>query len=150
MAARHLLMASALFGTLAWSAAQAAPGVATGNVNMRTGPGTNYAKITTIPAVASVEVFGCPSWCQVAFAGAQGWVSSNYIATGASGGAYYDAPAPVVIYDRPAMPHRSYWRYGRPWWDDRYDTWYDGHSYWYGDRWYDRPRHSGFSIELGF
>jgi uncharacterized protein YraI len=128
--------------------------MATGDVNMRSGPGTNYAHITTIPAGAPVEVFSCPSWCQVAYAGREGWVSSNYIAAGAGGAVYGRAPAvvyqpaPVVVYERPIMPPRAYWRYGRPWWDDRYDAWHDGYGYWYGDRWYDRPR-SGISFSFG-
>ena len=148
MLARHLTLAGAVVGSLAFSAAQAAPGVATGDVNMRTGPGTSYGKITTIPAGAPVEVFDCPSWCQVAYAGREGWVSSNYIATGGEGAALYEPVPPVVVYERPPMPARTYWRHGRPWWDDRYDTWYDGRSYWYGDRWYDRPR-SGISFSFG-
>jgi uncharacterized protein YraI len=148
-------VAGALVGSLAFSTAQAAPGAATGDVNMRTGPGTNYAKIATITAGASVEVLGCPSWCQVQFAGRRGWVSSNYIVTG-----YYErAPAPivvyervqrpVVVYERAPMPPRAYWRDRRPWWDDRYETWYDGDSYWYEDEWYDQPR-SGASVSFSF
>lgn len=152
MSVRHLMAAGAFAGSLALSAAQAAPGAVTGDVNMRTGPGKNYARITTIPAGAPIEVFDCPSWCEVEFAGRQGWVSSNYVATGGSydEGAviYEEAPRRVVVYERTPMPPRAYWRYGRPWWDDRYDTWYDGRSYWYGDRWYDRPR-SGVSFTFG-
>jgi uncharacterized protein YraI len=145
------MAAGAVAGLLAASAAQAAPGFATGDVNMRTGPGTNYARITTIPEGAPVEVFECPTWCQVEFNGRQGWVSSNYIAGDNSyeGAALYEPAPSVVVYSRPAIPPRAYWRYGEPWWDDRYDAWYDGHRYWYGDRWYDRPR-SGVSFSFGF
>jgi uncharacterized protein YraI len=135
-----------MVGGLAWSAAEAAPGVATGNVNMRTGPGTGYAVITTIPAGAPVEVLGCPSWCEVAYAGTRGWASSNYISAAAvapAAPAVVYQPAPRYVYARPAIPARAYWHYGRPWWDDRYRAWRAGRHYWYGDRWYDRPR-SGF------
>ena len=153
MTARHLMAAGALVGSLAFSAAHAAPGAVTSDVNMRTGPGKSYARITTIPAGTPVEVFECPNWCAVEFAGRQGWVASNYVATDGSydEGAviYEEAPRPVVVYERAPMPPRAYWHYGRPWWDDRYDTWYDGHSYWYGDRWYGRPR-SGISFSFGF
>ena len=82
MSTRPFILAAGLFGALLATAAQAATGVATGSVNMRTGPGTSYAKITTIPAGAPVEVFGCSSWCQVAYGGAQGYASANYISQG--------------------------------------------------------------------
>ena len=154
------LAVAAIAAVIGWSvAAQAAPGVATGNVNMRAGPGTSYAKITTIPAGAQVEVFDCDGWCQVAFGGAQGWVSANYISTDV---AYrvpdrIYAPAPRYVYDpgpvvvvRDPMPPRRFWRHGRPWWDDRYDAWYDGRYYWDDGRWYDGPPRSGVSLQLNF
>jgi uncharacterized protein YraI len=62
--------------------AQAAGGYVTGNVNLRSGPGTQYGQITTIPAGSGVTVRGCLtgySWCDVSFAGRRGWVSSNYL-----------------------------------------------------------------------
>jgi uncharacterized protein YraI len=149
---RKATVLGGLLAAFAMTAAQAAPGVATGSVNMRTGPGTAYAKITTIPAGAQVEVFGCPTWCQVSYAGRQGWASSNYISTAAYAPPRRDVyverrvypPTPRYVYRAP-LPARQHWRYGRPWWDDRYHTWHDGHGYWYDDRWYSRPR-SGFSF----
>jgi uncharacterized protein YraI len=166
MKTRALLAASVLLGTLAWSAGASAQelAVATGNVNMRTGPGTGYPVIMTIPAGAQVQVFGCPSWCQVAYAGQQGWASSNYISTGFAqrqvvpGYAYQ--PAPVVRYAyRPAYafggPVIAFggsfddddWRWRRrgDWWDD--DDWHwRRHD---DDFWWGRPR-SGVSFEFGF
>ena len=66
-------------------AASAAPGVATGNVNLRTGPGTGYARVATIPAGARVEVLRCARWCEVVHAGRRGWASAAYIARGYRG-----------------------------------------------------------------
>lgn len=138
---RSLVAAGMLLATLSWSSAQAAPGVATGNVNMRSGPGTAYTKLAVIPAGARVEVLGCPNWCEVAYSGRRGWVSSSYIRTGAYAPEPRRTyvPAPRYSY-RTAMPAATYWRYGRPWWDDRHDAWYDGHAWWYDGRWYSRPR----------
>jgi len=162
MQIKLFLAAGALVGALAFSSGASAQEIAqvTGNVNMRTGPGTGYGIITTIPAGAQVELFGCPGWCQVAYAGREGWVSSNYVGRGYAAAVpeapyvYQPAPvyrpAPVVRYAyRTAMPPRAYWRHGRPWWDDRYDSWHDGRDWWYDGRWYGRPR-SGISFELGF
>lgn len=93
----------------------ASPGSAIGNVNMRTGPGTQYGVITTIPAGAPIEVFGCQSWCQVAYAGQQGYVSGSYVST-----AYAPAPPPAPIVTAPpayyapaplyVTPPPGYWR----------------------------------------
>lgn len=50
-----------LLGISVSSLAQAANGYATGNVNMRSGPGTEYSRIATIPAGAGVTIRGCLS-----------------------------------------------------------------------------------------
>jgi hypothetical protein len=76
---RRFVLAAAALMAAAGSAA-AAPGVATGNVNLRTGPGAGYARIATIPAGARVNVFRCARWCEVAYAGQRGWASASYIA----------------------------------------------------------------------
>jgi uncharacterized protein YraI len=81
----QILKAAALgtgIALLASWAAAAAPGVATGTVNLRAGPGTNYARIAVIPAGAPVEVLRCPRWCEVIHAGRRGWASASYIARG--------------------------------------------------------------------
>jgi uncharacterized protein YraI len=148
MSTRPLVLAASLAGALLGSTALAANGVATGDVNLRTGPGTNYAKITTIPAGAPVEVFECSSWCEVTFDGAHGFAHASYISAGgyATPPVVYQPASPPVAYVPPVyayqqpLPPRAYWRYGRPWWDDRYDAWYDGHGWWYDGDWYARPR----------
>jgi len=56
-------------------------GVAISDVNMRTGPGTGYPVITTIPGGAPVEVLGCQSWCSVIYRGTEGFVSGRYVQT---------------------------------------------------------------------
>lgn len=60
--------------------AMAAPGFATGNVNVRTGPGTSYTAIDTLRRGERVDVEGCRGgWCYVQKAGPDGWVSVNYL-----------------------------------------------------------------------
>lgn len=69
-------------------AASAAPGYATGAVNVRTGPGTGYAKVGTLAAGEVVDVKECQgSWCFVDRAsGTDGWSSKNYLAPYEGGG----------------------------------------------------------------
>ena len=64
--------------------ANAYPAFTTGSVNVRTGPGVGYAKITSLPAGAGVDVQFCqPGWCRVGYWAGLGWVSANYLSVGA-------------------------------------------------------------------
>ena len=95
-----MMLRTAIAGAALWLAATAvaaaAPGVAKASVNLRAGPGTSYARITTIPAGARVQVLRCPRWCEVVYAGRRGWASAGYIARGArvvpGGGPHYVLP----------------------------------------------------------
>lgn len=64
-------------------AAQAAPGTATSNVNVRQGPGTSYAVTSTLRRGDIVDVQQCQgSWCYVQGRGFAGWVSASYLSAG--------------------------------------------------------------------
>ncbi|WP_159347544.1 SH3 domain-containing protein [Roseomonas harenae] len=109
--------------------ASAAPGFATGNVNLRAGPGTNYPQVTVVPAGAPVEIIGCLggySWCDVGFGQVRGWVSANYLQY-----LYENRRVPLPEYaPRVGLPvvtfsFGDYWgsHYrGRSWYADR-DRW---------------------------
>jgi hypothetical protein len=75
------LSSAAAIVLLSASAAFAQPGVATGAVNVRTGPGTGYAKVGTLSAGELVDVKQCQgSWCFVdRNSGTDGWASANYL-----------------------------------------------------------------------
>lgn len=148
MLSRSIILAAGLAGgMLAASAASAAPGWATGDVNMRSCGSTSCGKITVIPEGAEVEVYGCDGWCELDFAGYHGYASRRYIALGDGG--YAPVPPPVVV--RPPIPPRVYWQYGRPHWDPRYGAWYDGRRWWYDGGWHGRrPRRGGLSLEFNF
>ncbi len=61
-------------------AASAAPAVASGNVNVRSGPSTSYAVVDTLRVGEAVEVEGCRSgWCYVTRPGPDGYVSASYL-----------------------------------------------------------------------
>ncbi|MEJ5079537.1 MULTISPECIES: SH3 domain-containing protein [unclassified Ochrobactrum] len=70
-------------GVFSAGAAQAANAIVTTSLNVRTGPGTGYASLGSIPSRAPVNVQGCTSgygWCQVSYGGLNGWASSRYLA----------------------------------------------------------------------
>lgn len=86
MALHKKLLASGL-ATLAviatTVAASAAPAIATGNVNVRSGPGTGYPRVDTLQRGQRVDVQYCRgSWCYVEKRGPDGWVSANYLSSG--------------------------------------------------------------------
>jgi hypothetical protein len=66
--------------------AQAAPALATKNVNLRQGPGTSYPVISTIPGGSTVEIGGCQGrWCTVAWQGQNGYAIATSFDQGGGG-----------------------------------------------------------------
>jgi len=64
-------------------AAYAAPGTITTNVNVRSGPGTNYAVVDVAQRGEQVDVQQCRgSWCYITKPGPDGWVSASYLSAG--------------------------------------------------------------------
>lgn len=77
------LLAAASAFILSATAAAAAPAITTNDLNMRSGPGTEYGVVGTIPAGETVDVGGCTgSWCAVNFNGRSGYSSANYLSGG--------------------------------------------------------------------
>jgi hypothetical protein len=145
---RALAIAGLFGATLALpGVAEAALGFTNTNANMRTGPGTGYARIATIPAGARIEVFDCARWCSVMWRGMQGYVAASLI----SGGVEYRRPGFGFGFGPPRFirPPPPAWGYVQPpWWDSRYQAWYDGNRWYYNGRWYERP--SGFYLGFRF
>ncbi len=80
---RTLGLAAAI---LAGSATASAAAIAEAPLNIRSGPGTNYPVVATIPAGGNVNVGGCSgSWCSVAYRGREGFASASYLAGGRRG-----------------------------------------------------------------
>ena len=110
------LAALALLATTA--TAFAAPAYATGNVNVRSGPGTGYSRIDTLRRGEQVDVVQCRgSWCYVEKRGPDGWVSANYLSRGGQPGWDEDDD---WGWDRPPQwnprpPRPPYWNPPRPW-----------------------------------
>jgi uncharacterized protein YraI len=94
------------------SAGAASAAVVTNPLNLRSGPGTGYPVIATMPAGAHVAILNCRSaWCQIDWRGAQGYASRSYLASG--GGYAYTRP---YYYE----PDYAYGYYGGPYYDYGY------------------------------
>jgi uncharacterized protein YraI len=127
-------------------AAAASTAIATTNVNLRAGPSTAYPAVNVVGAGEDVRVFGClsnRSWCDVAYAGQRGWMSSNYLAY-VERGRRYTGPRVVSYIGAPTVAFSvgSYWdnHYrGRSFYRDR--ARWERHGGWDRhdrDRWEDR------------
>lgn len=93
----------------------------TGSVNLRTGPGTMYQVVTTLPPGVLVSVNQCAGgWCSVNAAGVSGWISASYIGNGYPRYAYAPPPPPppryyyAPVYPRPYRYAYPYGYYGSP------------------------------------
>lgn len=90
-----ILFASAALLACSTGIAAASTAVADADVNLRSGPGTEYDVIAVIPNGAAVDVRNCTAqWCRVRYAGNEGWASSTYIGAGYGNG-------PVVVETEP-------------------------------------------------
>src|SRR3954471_18908283 len=74
-----------LASLLATTPVLAAPGVTTTSVNLRSGPGTNYSSIRTLPARTALDIGDCAesgSWCDVTVGRKRGFVNGRYLQRG--------------------------------------------------------------------
>ena len=68
--------------TLSAGAAQAATVTTLTDLKMRSGPGTGYATVMTLPQGAQLHLGDCTDdlhWCRVYWRGREGWASSHYL-----------------------------------------------------------------------
>jgi uncharacterized protein YraI len=125
------LVAVAMALAMSAAAAQAAPGFATANVNIRTGPDVEFPSVGVIPDGEPLSIEGClrdESWCDVRWDGGRGWVFSEYLAFDDRGRwvplpdvgpAYFRIPFVTFA----ARDYWDRWYVGRPWYRDR-ARWY--------------------------
>jgi uncharacterized protein YraI len=108
-----MLSASIVALSTGWAAA--GPAVVLDYLNLRVGPGYDYAVLAVIPAGWPVDAGGCAAgWCQVTIRGIAGYVDANYLGV---------AQAPVIAYSAPPY----YWSSGS------YDRYYADWTYPYRD-----------------
>jgi uncharacterized protein YraI len=70
-------------GLAAAGSASAAEAYTAADLNVRTGPGTEFDRLGTLPANSGVDILNCSSgWCLVHGRGLRGWVSASYLARG--------------------------------------------------------------------
>ncbi|TPM92038.1 SH3 domain-containing protein [Mesorhizobium sp. B2-1-3A] len=92
---------AAVFGTSAAAFAYSAH--TTTNLNVRSGPGAEFARVGTLPAGFRVDVAGCqPGWCRIDGGGVSGWASSGYLSR-----AHVVRPPIVIV--RPPHHRPPHW-----------------------------------------
>ena len=94
------LISATILGILAtttFASAADIAAIATGNVNVRTGPSTAYTRVDTLQRGEYVTVKQCQNgWCYVDHRGPDGWVSANYLANARNGQNNNATPRPQV------------------------------------------------------
>jgi uncharacterized protein YraI len=106
--------------------------VVTTDLNLRSGPGTGYGVVATMPAGADVNVLSCSgAWCRVSWGGAVGYASASYLGGGRSYAAapVYASP-PVVGF---GISVGSGWRHHYSGWHGSHARWHrpSGHARWH-------------------
>lgn len=92
---RNTLLASGAALLLSAGAATAAPATVQSDLNVRSGPGTQYQVVGSVQSGETVDVAGCTGrWCQISFSGGTGYANQNYLAMAGGGGPGYAAVAP--------------------------------------------------------
>jgi hypothetical protein len=82
----------------------------TADLNLRNGPGTQYATLIRIPRGRTVQILGCTPnfvWCRTRFVGRIGWVSAAYLSPRPGAGAFppgIPIPLPIPQPPRPQPP----------------------------------------------
>ncbi|QRM27302.1 SH3 domain-containing protein [Microvirga sp. VF16] len=78
----RMIIALALVPIVTTVPGLAAPGVTTTSVNFRSGPGTQFSSLRTLPAGTAVDIGDCEdagSWCAITVDGRSGFVSGRYL-----------------------------------------------------------------------
>lgn len=74
--------------------ASASPAYTEAALNLRTGPGTGYAIVTSMPPGAPVNIIDCYSgWCEITWGGYRGFASRSYLTSAGYAAPSYAPPA---------------------------------------------------------
>jgi hypothetical protein len=93
MRIRTKLLAAGAALFLSSGAALAVPATAQTDLNVRSGPGTQYPVVGSVGGGESVDVGSCTgSWCQVSFSGGSGFANRSYLAMNGAGPAVAATP----------------------------------------------------------
>ncbi|MBX3597470.1 MAG: SH3 domain-containing protein [Rhizobiaceae bacterium] len=76
----------------------------TGNVNMRSGPGTTFEVLGTLSSGTQVDVNQCQNgWCYIRVGNLKGWVSDNYVSAAGASPTVVVKPRAVVVTPPPVV-----------------------------------------------
>jgi uncharacterized protein YraI len=109
MIGKSIILAALTTAALSTTAFGAIIATATTSTNVRSGPGPAYPVIGAVRARSKITVLGCVQgslWCQVDFAGKQGWAYAEHLTATVSGLALAASqamprPATTVTYQAP-------------------------------------------------
>jgi uncharacterized protein YraI len=107
------LMASAGMLALSTGFAAAAPAVVQNDLNLRSGPGIDFAVIAAMPAGTMVNVIGCEAgWCRVALGDTVGFASRGFLGLGGPVAAVPASGSYGVYHEGRSYGYRPGYAYG--------------------------------------
>ena len=104
MTLKRNLTATAILLAVAGPAAAAVTATATTDLNMRSGPGTEFPVTDVIHSTGQVSVESCvgaSGWCKVSYDGQSGWASSSYLNVQPGQQVVVGEAQPQVLYEVP-------------------------------------------------
>ncbi len=108
---RILIAAAVATLTFAGAAQAQTTGIATTDLNLRTGPGPEQPVIGIIKARQRAQIIGCVEgslWCQVEYRGKQGWAYSQYMSLRNRSGTVVVVREPVNVAGVPVVAYNGY------------------------------------------
>jgi uncharacterized protein YraI len=109
---KRILIAAAVATFAFAGAAQAqTTGIATTDLNLRSGPGPEQPVIGLIKARHKAQIIGCVEgslWCQVEYRGKQGWAYSQYMSLQGRSGTVVVVREPVNVAGIPVVTYNGY------------------------------------------
>ncbi len=154
MTLRTKLLGAGAALLLSTGAALAVPATAQTDLNVRSGPGTQYPVVGSIQDGEAVDVGSCTgSWCRVSFSGGSGFASRRYLAMGGGAPGPAVAAAPYVYDDEPDYGYGYYddgyaygpsaYIYANPRFRHRHHGWHGRPGWNGGGNWAGRPGRPG-------
>src|SRR5215216_7073733 len=97
MLTKRVLGVAALLVIASAVVAAAAPATVERSAKLRSGPGTGYGVIATLPRGATIDVNGCSSgWCEVAWDSRHGYVAQRLLASTVTSPTVAATPIPAT------------------------------------------------------